>query len=77
MSEQGRFKAGDKVRVKYLYLFKSAKFVNPSGKMNRYAGKIVTIHTAFTEQGYEDCYTIHEDGGKWFWYDDMFSEKIK
>lgn len=76
MIKQGRFKAGDKVRVNYLQSLKSAKFISPSGKMNGFAGRIVTIHTAFTEKGYEDCYTIHEDKGKWFWYDDMFAEKL-
>lgn len=76
MNKKGRFKTGDTVRVKCLQSLKSAKFINPSGKMNGFANKIVTIHTAFTEKGYEDCYTIHDDKGKWFWYDDMFSEKL-
>ena len=77
MATSKRFNVGDKVRIKYLHLFKNSKFANPSGKMNGFAAKVVTIHTAFTDKGYEDTYLIHEDGGKWYWYDDMFSEKIK
>lgn len=72
-----RFKAGDKVRVKYIEDLRRSKFLNPSGKMDKYSSLVVTINQSFTEPAYEDCYTIHEDGGKWFWYDDMFSGRVK
>ncbi len=70
-----KYKVGDKVKVvefkqlekKFVTRreFSNGRTFTPS--MQKFCGKVVTIK--FVESS---CYVIHEDGGNWFWDDNMF-----
>lgn len=65
------YKIGDKVKIKPLKQFAKAQFCNPSGKMDKYANKTMTITGVFDEVNYKDAYIMKEDDGKFVWYEDM------
>ena len=77
-----KFKIGDKVRVRQWDDMKKEFGTLPRGtikarggfieEMRQYCGKIVTI-TSITSQGYH----IKEDGGEWYYSDDMFEPQAQ
>lgn len=80
------FKVGDKVIVrpdliysehdeeKWYSMFYdgSVKEVATLGMCRRYAGKLVTIEKVYSKYGGGFKYLIREDGGTYYWTDEMF-----
>lgn len=61
-----RYKAGDRVRI----VEQRTENMNTYGEMDKWLGKIMTIcgHTDV-----KPYYSMEEDGGKWYWYDEMIA----
>lgn len=60
-----KYKVGDRVRI---VSKKDNSYWNPSGMMDKWLGKTVTIRVV--RSGY---YRLAEDGGEWCWYEDMIA----
>jgi hypothetical protein len=73
VKKQEYYAIGDMVLIVDGKTLKSSINSNPSGKMNKYAGSIMTIVDYDSiGQGYK----MKEDGRKWFWYPEMIRGKI-
>ena len=65
-----KYKVGDKVRISKELA--KCPFINKSGKMNHWAGKVMTIKSI------ETCYyCMKEDKGNWAWDDEMISGLVE
>jgi hypothetical protein len=67
-----KFKVGDKVRVRK-DLVDEQKYGGQCFvyDMSKFMDKIATIKSV-----YNSCYCIEEDGGEWFWTDEMFESNV-
>lgn len=66
------YKVGDKVRIKPIEEFRLCSGINSNGRMDKYAGTIMTI-----KEVYGDGYKMFEDqgdgyeGAGWMWYEHL------
>lgn len=69
-----RYKRGD--RVKIVDQWKGHRH-NPSGNMDVYLSKIVTIKAVTCYEANDIRYKIFEDQGEWVWFNEMFDEEYE
>lgn len=71
---KNEYNIGNRVYIKEN--LKDCLYVNPDGKMNCWAGKIMTIISV--DLGTQDyCYEMKEDDDGWHWYPDMIEGRAE
>lgn len=71
-----KYQIGDKVRVRNDLKEGDSFSVHVAGKMEEYAGKIMTISNRWECEG-STRYELKEIDGYWVWTEDMFEKTIK
>lgn len=70
--KQQEYNVGDKVKIVDCNDLRKCELVNPSGKMEKWAGKVMTI----ADIDYDNSYIMQEDNRNWFWYPEMIYGKM-
>jgi len=71
------YKIGDKVLIVQLDKLLECESLNPSGKMNKYAGTEMTVAIISIDKNDNfKLYKMEEDKLSWFWYPEMIQGKI-
>jgi hypothetical protein len=65
-----KYKVGDKVRIVKNWDKVNKSYVNPSGQMDHWLGKVMTIKR-LDGNHYKMVEDITEHCGGWYWFDDM------
>jgi hypothetical protein len=76
--EKIKYRPGDRLKIVDLETLRECEYVNPSGKMEKWAGKTMTV--VDVDMALDDgvvSYLMIEDNQSWYWYDDMIKRKLK
>ena len=73
VKKQENYNIGDRVLIVDGKSLKSSINSNPSGRMNKYAGSIMTI---VDYDSHSQSYLMKEDNRTWHWYPEMIRGKV-